>query len=107
MLNSTLYRVQTRGKGLSFIDEVELQGSSLCSAYSYIASVFQDLFVWYGRGTPDEESRIALQYAEELSKAGPDSQKRKVVHMLERQESDLWRDIMGKEEEYAFANVSI
>lgn len=95
-----------RGKGLSFIDEVELQASSLCSAYSYIASVFQDLFVWYGRGTPDEESRIALQFAEELSKAGP-GPKRKVVHMLEGQESELWREIMGREEEYAFANVSL
>ena len=99
--------MQIRGKGLSFIDEVELQASSLCSAYSYIASVFQDLFVWYGRGTSDEESIIALQYAEELSKSGigPGSIKRKVVHMLEGQESELWNDIMGQEEDYAFANV--
>lgn len=85
---------------------MELQASSLCSAYSYIASVYQDLFVWYGRGTSDEESRIALQYAEELAKAGP-GPKRKVVHMLEGQESELWSDIMGREEEYAFANVSL
>lgn len=106
VLNSSLYRVQTKGKGISFIDEVELQASSLCSAYSYIASVFQDLFVWYGRGTPDEESRVAVQYAEELAKAGPGA-KKKVAHMLEGAESDLWRDIMGHEEEYAFANVRI
>ncbi|KAK9895903.1 hypothetical protein P389DRAFT_71575 [Cystobasidium minutum MCA 4210] len=103
VLNSTLYRVQSRGRGVSFIDEVELQASSLCSAYSYIASVFQDLFVWYGRGTPDEESRVALQYAEELARAGT-GPKRKIAHMLEGAESDLWRDIMGHEEEYAFAN---
>lgn len=96
--------MQSRGRGLAFIDEVELQASSLCSAYSYIASVFQDLFVWYGRGTPDEESRVALQYAEELAKATP-GPKRKVAHMLEGAESDLWKDIMGHEEEYAFANV--
>lgn len=96
--------MQSRGRGLAFIDEVELQASSLCSAYSYIASVFQDLFVWYGRGTPDEESRVALQYAEELAKAAP-GPKRKVAHMLEGAESDLWKDIMGHEEEYAFANV--
>lgn len=98
--------MQSRGRGVSFIDEVELQASSLCSAYSYIASVFQDLFVWYGRGTPDEESRVALQYAEELARAGT-GPKRKIAHMLEGAESDLWRDIMGHEEEYAFANVGV
>lgn len=91
---------------MTFVDEVDLQASSLCSAYSYIASVFQDLFVWYGRGTPDEESRVAFQYAEELARAGPGA-KRKVAHMLEGAESDLWSDIMGHEEEYAFANVSL
>jgi hypothetical protein len=105
VLNTTLYRVQTRGRGLAFIDEVELQSSSLCSAYSYVASVFQDLFVWYGRGSPDDESRVALQYAETLSKAGPGF-KRKVVHMLEGSESELWNDIMGHGEDYACANVS-
>lgn len=106
MLNSALYRVRMRHKGLTFIDEVDLQASSLCSAYTYIASVFQDLFVWYGRGTLDEESRFALQFSEELAKAGPGA-RRKVVHMLEGQESELWREIMGSEEEYAFANVSL
>jgi len=95
-----------RGRGLTFIDEVELQASSLCSGYSHVASVFQELFVWYGRGSPDEETRVALQYAESLSRSGSGA-KRKVVHMLEGAETALWKDIMGNEEEYASANVCV
>lgn len=106
ILNTTFYRVRSEATGVSFIDEVELQAASLCSGFSYIASVFQDLFVWYGRGSPDSECRVALQYAEELARSSHGS-KRKVAHMLEGSESQLWQDIMGGDEEYASANVSI
>lgn len=42
---------------------------SLCSAYTYVASVFQDLFIWYGRGSLESERKAAKSFVTELVKA--------------------------------------
>lgn len=62
--------------------------------------MFQDLFVWHGRGSTSAERRAAVQYANELAVEG----RRTVIEMLEGSEEQLFKDIMG-EEAYASANV--
>ena len=75
--------------------------SSLCSASAYVASVFQELFVWHGKGSTDLERIAAYQYAQELSQG-----QRDIVEVYEGREGSLFSDIMG-DHDYASANVGL
>ncbi|CAD6581118.1 MAG: hypothetical protein CYPHOPRED_001487, partial [Cyphobasidiales sp. Tagirdzhanova-0007] len=98
ILNTTMYRVRSPAKEVLLIDEVELHRSSLCSASAYVASVFQELFVWHGKGSTDLERIAAYQYAQELSQG-----QRDIVEVYEGREGSLFSDIMG-DHDYASAN---
>lgn len=77
--------------------------AALCSAYSYIASVFEDLFVWHGIGSTQRERNAAVHFAMELAQDS-DSGTRDVSEVEEGHESDLFKDILG-EGDYASAYV--
>ena len=77
--------------------------AALCSGYSYIASVFEDLFVWHGVGSTQRERNAAVHFAMELAQDS-DSGTRDVSEVEEGHESDLFKDILG-EGDYASAYV--
>lgn len=79
--------------------------SSLSSAYSFVASIFEDIFVWHGRGSTDFDRAAAVAYAQSLASSATDLPQRKVAELEEGQEGDFWQDMMG-EQDYASADVS-
>jgi hypothetical protein len=124
VLNTTLYKVQMPTPALIFIDELELvscatrqdfaarakhasviqQRSSLASCSSFVASIFQDLFVWHGRGSLDNERAAALAFAHSLASSDAEDGERSMVELEEGHEDEFWLDVMG-DDEYASANV--
>ncbi|UZJ57164.1 hypothetical protein CBS101457_006484 [Exobasidium rhododendri] len=53
-------------EGASYIDQVDMLSSSLCSAHSAVATLLENVFVWHGRGATSSIRQIALQYARQL-----------------------------------------
>lgn len=53
--------------------DVTLQNTAnLCSAYSIVVSILNDVFVWHGRGSSEPERAAMVSYAREL--ASPDAE---------------------------------
>jgi len=50
-----------------FVDQVDLDISNLSSAFSFVISVLDAVYVWHGRGSSEEERKQARGYAEAIS----------------------------------------
>ncbi|KAG8936879.1 hypothetical protein FRC02_010741 [Tulasnella sp. 418] len=53
--------------GCIFIEQVELERRNLCSAYSYVASIIDTIYVFHGKGSTDVERGEAYLYAQSIS----------------------------------------
>ena len=70
-----------------------------------MASIFEDIFVWHGRGSTDSDRAAAVAYAQTLASSAIDLPLRNVAELEEGQEGDFWQEMMG-EQDYASADVS-
>ncbi|WFD02482.1 phosphoribosylglycinamide formyltransferase 1 [Malassezia obtusa] len=59
---SQLFVFRSTDAGL-FVDEVKMQASSLCSAYSAVACTPSRVYVWHGKGSDATQRLRAMQFA--------------------------------------------
>lgn len=64
--NTTLACVRSIGKAI-FVDEVTVEPASVCSAFSYVLSVLDNVVVWHGKGSSAIERQAALSYARDVA----------------------------------------
>ncbi|KAF8507458.1 hypothetical protein BU17DRAFT_57402 [Hysterangium stoloniferum] len=95
--NTAMHRVHRIGDSI-FVDEVDLGIWNLCSAYSYVVSILDALYVWHGRGSSEDERHVALAYAQSLS-----STAQNVVEFEEGTEDEMFWLMLG-EDGYANAD---
>lgn len=94
--DSTLWRVSCPALDATFVDQVELSRSSLCSASSYVLSLTGDTVVWHGHGSLDCERSAAERHAQHMSG-------RPARIMEEGQEDSLWKGVVRGSEAHAQA----
>ena len=110
-----MHRVNRVGDSV-FVDEVDLVNiqvisvlpwclicvhrqaiSNLCSAYSYCLSVLDALYVWHGRGSSEDERRVASAYAQSLK-----TESTNVEEFEEGAEDEMFWMVLGDD---PFANA--
>lgn len=64
--NTTMHRVHQIGDCM-FVDEIDLGVWNLCSAYSYCLSILGTIYIWHGRGSSEDEQKVALTFAATIS----------------------------------------
>ncbi|KAI0320894.1 hypothetical protein OF83DRAFT_1168897 [Amylostereum chailletii] len=97
--NTTMHLVRTVD-GNIFIDEHDLSIANLCSGFSYCITLLGSSYVWYGRGSLNEEREAALAYARLLT-----TDDASVVELVEGESDDdemFW--MMLGDREYAKAD---
>ncbi|KAF8515440.1 hypothetical protein JB92DRAFT_2914786 [Gautieria morchelliformis] len=87
--NTAMHRVHRVGDSL-FVDEVDLNVSNLCSAYSYCLSVLGAIYVWHGRGASEDERKVALTYGQSLTSASSG-----LIELEEGKEDEMFWMVLG------------
>jgi len=95
--NTTMHRVHRIGDSI-FVDELDLGIWNLCSAYSYVVSILDTVYVWHGRGSCEDERHVALAYAQSLGSTAEN-----IVEFEEGTEDEMFWLILG-EDDYANAD---
>ncbi|KAG8894466.1 hypothetical protein FRB99_001247 [Tulasnella sp. 403] len=85
-------------KGAIYIDQVEPERKNLCSAFSYVATVLDAIFVFHGKGATQSEREAALKYAQSISPPN-----REPVEFEESHEDEMFTMVLG-EEQHAMAD---
>ncbi|KAF8342133.1 uncharacterized protein EI90DRAFT_1304399 [Cantharellus anzutake] len=68
-VNATMHCVRELSFGIGIvIDEVDLNISNLCSAFSYVIGALGQIYVWHGRGSLPTEQSQAVSYAALMSR---------------------------------------
>ncbi|KIJ49349.1 hypothetical protein M422DRAFT_246441 [Sphaerobolus stellatus SS14] len=89
--NTGMHRVLRVADSI-FVDEVDLGIWNLCSAYSYCLAILGTVYVWHGRGSTEDERKVAATYAQSLTNS-PSS----VVEFDEGNEDEMFWLILGNE----------
>jgi len=84
--------------GSMFIDEYDLSAVNLCSAYSYVVTFLDTVYVWHGRGSMQDERTAALSYAQSFATA------ENLVELTEGINDDDMFWLMLGQDEYAQAD---
>lgn len=112
--NTAMHRILRVAESL-FVDELDLvscmdhdhesiltsppQGIwNLCSAYSYCLCILGNTYVWHGRGSSEDERKVASTYAQSLTKT-PSA----IIELEEGAEDEMFWMILGND---AYANAS-
>ncbi|KLO19554.1 hypothetical protein SCHPADRAFT_935342 [Schizopora paradoxa] len=96
--NTTMHIVRA-APGATFIEEVDLSVSNLCSGFSFCISVLDSLWVWHGRGASQPERSAALAYAKSLNSGT----EKKIEEVNEGEEDEMFWMFLG-EDDYANAD---
>ncbi|KAF8586696.1 hypothetical protein K439DRAFT_1659511 [Ramaria rubella] len=93
--NTAMHRVHSSGDSI-FVDELDLNISNLCSAFSFCLSVLDTLYVWHGRGATEDERRVASAYGESLTTS------KDIMEFEEGAEDEMFWMVLGNN---SFANA--
>ncbi|KAG9012779.1 hypothetical protein FRB93_001333 [Tulasnella sp. JGI-2019a] len=81
-----------------FIDQVEPDRKNLCSAFSYVATLLNTIYVFHGKGATDRERSEASKYANSLLSDGTSPKE-----FEEGEEDEMFSMILG-EDNHAMAD---